>query len=303
MILSRPAFNACRSIQARRLLSSSAYSAWTAVPVLPDSGVRTFREAAFIPSSPARLPKGSFNDLPAVLKWFQLAADYQDRYDLNHDYLRQFGSARVPLELTTSTDFVRSEAPLELFLEWVRRATASRESSSTHERFYLAQASLDDLPQQLRDDIPVPPLVTFAGRGDVYAVNLWIGLPPTYTPLHCDPNPNLFVQLVGNKKVRLLDPVAGQRTFANVQARLGGLDRLTEKHLGPKLMKGAGKNLHEAQIWTDPVPLAKGEVIYEAHLEGGDGLFIPNGWWHSIKGTGEGVTASVSMIRQPRITK
>jgi hypothetical protein len=33
-----------------------------------------------------------------------------------------------------------------------------------------------------------------------------IGHPPTYTPLHRDPNPNIFVQLAGEKVVRLLAP-------------------------------------------------------------------------------------------------
>jgi len=262
--------------------------------VLSNAGLGTFRKSAFIPSSPALLPKGVFNHLPAVSKWFQPRAGQINGYDLNQDYIRPFGSARVPLELTTSTDFIRSEAPLALFSEWMHRASASVQGSEPQERLYLAQASVDDLPQELRDDLPVPPLVTSAGRGDVYAVNLWIGLPPTYTPLHCDPNPNLFVQLVGTKKVRLLDPVAGLRTFANVQAKLGERDRVAEKHLGYELMKGVRKDSHKAQIWTDPIPLVEGEVIYEAQLEGGDALFIPIGWWHSIKGTGEGVTASVS---------
>lgn len=295
MIVPSSTFYGFRAFQARRLLSSSVCNAWTPVPVLSDAGLDTFRKSAFIPSSPALLPKGVFDAFPAVLKWFQPRAGQRNRYDLNQDYFRPFGSARVPLELTTSTDFIRSPAPLALFLEWMHRASASLQGSGPQERFYLAQASVDDLPQELRDDLPVPPLVTSAGRGDVYAVNLWIGLPPTYTPLHCDPNPNLFVQLVGTKEVRLLDPVAGLRTFANVQARLGGLDKVAEKHLGHELMKGLGKDLHKAQIWTDPVPLGHGEVIYEAQLEGGDALFIPNGWWHSIKGSGEGVTASVSL--------
>ena len=264
--------------------------------MLSDSDVQTFRDSAFIPSTPALLPRGSFNELPAVSKWFRPRLGCQGVHDLNHDYFRPLGFARVPLELTTPSDFVRSEAPLALFLEWIRRASTSHPAFDTQEgRFYLAQASLNDLPQQLRDDVPVPPLVTAAGRGDIYAVNLWIGLPPTYTPLHRDPNPNLFVQLVGTKTVRLLDPVAGKRIFADVQATLDGQDGLPQNYLGPEMMWGASKARHEAQIWSYPVPLVQGEVIYEAQLEGGDALFIPKGWWHSIKGTGEGVTASVSL--------
>jgi hypothetical protein len=31
-------------------------------------------------------------------------------------------------------------------------------------------------------------------------------------------------------------------------------------------------------------------------LEAGNGLFIPSGFWHSVRGVGEGVNASVSVV-------
>jgi ribosomal protein L16 Arg81 hydroxylase len=49
-------------------------------------------------------------------------------------------------------------------------------------------------------------------------------------------------------------------------------------------------------VWGDSVSADTEGSGYEAHLEAGDGLFIPKGWWHSIKGVGEGVTASVSVL-------
>merc|ERR1711939_1149989 len=90
---------------------------------------------------------------------------------------------------------------------------------------YLAQASLSDLPKGLREDVPTPELVLNAGKGDVYNSSIWLGLAPTYTPLHRDPNPNLFVQLAGRKTVRLYQPKVGHGIFAQVQERIGGAEK------------------------------------------------------------------------------
>lgn len=49
------------------------------------------------------------------------------------------------------------------------------------------------------------------------------------------------------------------------------------------------KALHDA-VWYS----AKVEDGYEVKLATGDALFIPQGWWHSIKGLGEGVNMSVN---------
>lgn len=156
-----------------------------------------------------------------------------------------------------------------------------------------------DLPQVLRDDFPTPDLVAQAGKGDVYDVNMWIGLPPTYTPLHRDPNPNLFVQLTGKKVVRLLPPDDGLALFASVRRQIGkSSDRGAAVFRGEDMMQGQERTLLEQAVWGDPdletAGAAHGSEGYEAHLDSGDGLFIPKGWWHSIKGIGEGVTASVS---------
>ena len=276
----------CIQSATRRWLSSSAASQWKDLVVLPNASLDEFRNSAFLPSRPVLFPKASFKIFPAVNKWFQPSRHDSNISVLNQNYLRPFGSAVVPLELTTPHSFVRSNAPLAIFLDWADQADPTNEA-----RFYLAQASLDDLPPQLRKDVPIPAQVMSAGRGDVYATNIWMGLPPTYTPLHRDPNPNLFVQLVGSKRVRLLEPNTGRQVFASVQAALG--TATSERFRTEEMMKGAEKTLLEKEVWGDTTDERTVSDGYEADLEGGDGLFIPNGWWHSIKGTGQGVTASV----------
>ena len=274
---------------------------WRPLRPLEVGNLQTFREKAFIPSEPALL-QGYYNALPSIQRWFRTAPDDKGAVSLNYSYLSRFGDAIVPLEYTRLPDsstailvkeegeekeeqdsFQRAEAPFYVFLEWTKSATPT-----TTSRLYLAQASFASLPHALKADLPTPELVAESGNGDVYDANVWMGIPPTYTPLHRDPNPNLFVQLAGNKVVRILRPEMGDRIFEQVQETLGrarsGVFR------GEEMMKGEEKRLLEERVWNSEA----GEAGYEVHVGRGDGLFIPKGWWHSVKGVGDGITASVN---------
>ncbi|KAE8349745.1 hypothetical protein BDV28DRAFT_54819 [Aspergillus coremiiformis] len=267
---------------------------------LEDTNIEDFREKYFVPELPVILPRHHFRDLPALKRWFLPSRSEPNASDLNTAYLEQHGAeALVPLELTQPSSepgddgisFRQFRAPVSLFLEWMRTA----EKPAQPMRLYLAQCQLSDLPQVLRDDIFTPELVSLAGKGDVYDTNLWIGYPPTYTPLHRDPNPNLFVQLAGRKVVRLIAPDGGQALFASVRRQLGRSgNREAAAFRGPEMMQGRERTLLEKEVWDENVASGHTGMGYEAQLEAGDGMFIPKGWWHSIKGVGHGVTASVN---------
>ncbi|KAK5120475.1 hypothetical protein LTR85_006130 [Meristemomyces frigidus] len=275
---------------------------------------------AFDPETPVLLPRGTFESLPAVQNWFAKTSDGQ-QVTLNRSYLSRFGSTIVPLEISNNDQFNRIEQSLSFFLECVhahtstfqthpsryfnayvpgaraiKRTTESNDffSASTltapTARIYLAQAPLADLPQALRDDVPTPELILKAGKGDVYDSSIWLGQAPTYTPLHRDPNPNLFVQLAGTKVVRLFNLGAGRNIFAKVQERIGGSASATMR--GEEMMQGAEKTALEEEVWGRS-DLYRSSA-YEAELHSGDGLFIPRGFWHSIKGIGDGMTGSVN---------
>ena len=272
---------------------------WQPVPVLGDGGIESFRRDAFLAQKPALMPPGCFHHLPAIQNWFRSSKRHDQGHQLNQSYLVQFADAMVPLECSSisqvgeqDVSFKRSEAPLSLFLRWAESADAC-----SRQRLYLAQASFSDLPAGMRDDLPTPEIVLYAGKGDVYDTNLWLGVAPTYTPLHKDPNPNLFVQLVGRKVVRLLPPEVGREIFSNVQAALGR--NASDKFRGDEMMQGEEKKLLENQIWGDD-RVNGGSAIFglEALLNSGEGLFIPKGWWHSIKGVGTGINGSVSECLQ-----
>jgi hypothetical protein len=275
------------------------------VPTLPDDTLETFRQHAFEPALPALLPRGCQSHIPAVTKWF-LPADHgtTSKAQLNRPYLSKSGNSLVPLEITNNGDFIRIENTMRFFLEFVYASDSSFKltsepdpfylDSSAHEvpsaTIYIAQASLPDLPKRMRDDLPTPELVLTAGKGDVYDSSIWLGQAPTYTPLHKDPNPNLFVQLAGRKCVRLYAPKAGNRIFSEVQEMIGGSG--TASMRGEEMMQGEERRVLEKVVWGDERD--EGPEGWEAELESGDALFIPKGWWHSVKGLGEGINGSVN---------
>jgi hypothetical protein len=277
--------------------------------------IETFRRRGFIPEQPLLIssPGGDtiFQTFPAAIKWFTGAQWSSTRlYDgveslaINGEYLEQFQDTILPYELITSankcsginnpilsdilkgftanldpaTTFHRFNAPLRLFL---------RALETPITELYIAQAQIIDLPPNLRTDLPTPTVVKEAGRGDVYDANIWLGIPPTSTPLHKDPNPNLFVQLASTKEVRIFEPSVGKEMFIRVKSQLGQNGAAGVR--GAEMMEGAERALLDEAVWgTD----ARGGFV--AVLKPMDALFIPKGWWHSIKSVGNDVNASVN---------
>lgn len=240
-------------------------------------------------SEPIAFPR-RFVDVLAIKRWFT-PIDHPSHekalYNPNMSYLGRYGSLMVPLELTRhhpaegAASFERFEAPLSLLLSHVI-------SEDTSQQLYLAQCSLDDLPDDLRNDLPIPALVSRIGRGDIYASSIWMGRPPTSTPLHRDPNPNLFVQLVGKKVIRLIKPKQGRFLY----------ERLSQKgraHMrGEEMMVGEERDRLRKTVWKEEEVDGASASGVEARLEGGDGLYIPLGWWHAVESYGSHTNASVN---------
>ena len=278
----------------RTFSSTSLRSNFQQVQRLPSWDLDGFRQKAFHANLPAQLPSKTAESSRVRHDWFKhdqptIHKELAHYWSLNQDFWARYKATVVPLELTaTSKDgtsrFERMQAPLSLFLEWMKQAT---ENSS--QRLYLAQCQLADLPAGLRDQLPTPELVLRAGKGDIYDSNLWMGLAPTYTPLHRDPNPNLFLQLAGRKVVRLFPPDVGVLIFEDAQENLGRSSSSIFR--GDEMMHGEEKELLEQEVWQR---VDGDRVGYETTLDHGEALFIPLGWWHSIKGVGKGVTASVN---------
>lgn len=246
----------------------------------------------FDPLKPA-LFKQQFLDIPAINKWFIPLEARSGYHALNLPYLQSFQETPVRLECISTDESAKRgfgviEASLEALFQNIM--TPSRQNTSIDIRAYLAQHALEDLPPQIQADIPTPAFISQVGRGDIYGSSLWMGKPPTQTPLHRDPNPNIFVQLAGKKVVRLMAPDLGARLYHRVKSNTGSATMR-----GEEMMIGEERSKLEDAVWGNK------EVFMdvrgtEAQLESGDGLYIPLGWWHAVNGIGDGVNASVSVL-------
>ncbi|KAH8591612.1 hypothetical protein B0O99DRAFT_631858 [Bisporella sp. PMI_857] len=282
--------------------------------------VKVFRERAFSLEKPLLISKdqtyqeslSAGTSYPAAAKWFRTTShdDGSSKVILAQDYLSQYGETILPYEavnITASTKYAapvkddndisvllarlihsaggnvfhRFNAPLSVFLQAYNVKTIPQ-------RLYIAQAQISDLPRELQEDLPTPALVKQAGKGDIYDANIWIGVPPTLTPLHKDPNPNLFVQLGSRKRVRIFEPKVGAAIFRQVQASIGQSASATFR--GDEMMEGPERYALDEAVWGATLS----EEGFEATLEPEDALFIPKDWWHSIKSEGEGVNGSVN---------
>ena len=276
-------------IQGHRALSSSSHQwRWHQLRNLDYASVENFQQQCFLSAAPATL-RGAFKEIPAKEKWFSHSGAASS---LQREYLQPHEATLLPMELTRKSGkevtFNKADAPLSLLLRWENVS-----NSEDFCRLYIAQAPLVSLPEELQMDLPVPQLVSKAGKGDVYDANLWMGFSPTYTPLHKDPNPNLFVQLAGSKNVRIMAPEKGEAVFSSVQRTLGKAASASFRE--NEMMQGQERELLERFVWgessesdVEGIPFG-----FEAELREGDGIFIPKGWWHSIKGTSTGIIASV----------
>ncbi|KAI1123091.1 Clavaminate synthase-like protein [Nemania abortiva] len=185
--------------------------------------------------------------------------------------------------------FLRFDGPLGLIIQAARYNESTDSPEHRLRNLYIAQCDIPSLPATMVEDLPVPEVVRKVGKGDVYASSIWLGLQPTYTPLHRDPNPNLFCQLVGSKAVRIMEPEDGLSVFQEVRKRLGvpGNPRIR----GPDMMHGPERDeLHRA-VWVQP---SRSRVIWECVLGPGDAMFIPQGWWHSFWSVGNEAEVNAS---------
>jgi hypothetical protein len=234
--------------------------------------------------SPAAMDDITSGKLPATLRWFEELGDGSKK--LNRETWLRHAEHPVEMELRQSAEprFSRFGAPIGLFLRWQEQelSRASGHAASSDVALYIAQSSLDSLPAALREDIPTPPTIM---KSDVYANSLWLGIPPTKTPLHRDPNDNLFVQLSGTKKFRLLKPEDGAAVIGYERVR-------TEEDLMGKEAEHV-----EMWLWDDEQHRSSVETevtCLEALVKENEGLYIPRGWWHSVRGVGAGINTSAS---------
>ncbi|CUS07122.1 unnamed protein product [Tuber aestivum] len=260
------------------------------LPILSPLTLPTFRDSYFSPALPCAFPPSHFTStLPAISQWF-IPHPKSPRFQAPntqffHKTLGDRINALLLMEVSLHSEgkFLQIHAPFAKLLEDMSFVGPRDRSITT----YLAQCPINEIPE-LRDTLPTPQYIR-AGEGDIYDVNLWMGHAALIaTPLHRDPNPNLFVQLAGAKRIRLFEPGTGQGIM---QEFGGGVKRF---RMPDEMMDGKHRGILEKVVWAED-EAEDGVSGFEVMVGPGDGLFIPKGWWHVIRSVGEdGAVASVN---------
>ncbi|PTB44288.1 uncharacterized protein TrAFT101_002848 [Trichoderma asperellum] len=235
------------------------------------SYIDSFHQLVF----PYELIKPFFQGSETISRLYDSLLNSQDAVDRDWAVALQSAAAS---EASRDHQFFQLYAPLRLLVKALEFNEAQRIRADPPVQLYIAQSLLSDLPSSLQSDVPAPELIRKVGRGDIYSSSIWLGTEPTYTPLHRDPNPNLFCQLCSSKVVRLLPPKAGLEIYNNVQMRLrqSGNSRIRST----EMMEGEEREMLHGVVWEDKSAALD---VQEVDLSAGDALFIPKGWWHSIK--------------------
>ncbi|KAK9365019.1 hypothetical protein V1509DRAFT_571882 [Lipomyces kononenkoae] len=235
--------------------------------------------------------KGTFSYFPALSKWIVPRQRNTGNTELNLRYFfsqidasgkdplvdvesGRFSHATDRQKSSTPTSpegangFFRTQIPLSLFLRLQNMPEVPKEYAN----LYLAQTPLlNSLPALLEDVMPKSKYLPDASH--VYGSSVWIGR-NTFTPRHFDPNENLYVMIGGKKKVVLWEPSVVSEGQAK---RRGGL--------GNDNFSPPGQ---DETSWD------------EVELNPGDGIYIPERWWHEVESLSPGVTASVNWwFREP----
>lgn len=256
--------------------------------------------AASVPSQPVFLCASSFKSLPALDACFQRGSDGLTRNVNEAALLLPPGTADplVTVELTAlgrdGGSFERLESPWSAYVSYLSSPPPPSSSSSTRQTLYLAQ---QPPPAHLVSSFTLPSSSSSPLPSRTAKTSLWLGYTPTTTPLHRDPDDNVLCQLAGRKIVRLCEPARGQDVLDAVR----GGSRRGSKMRGEEMMRpgpGGERDALEARVWDAVVDDDDGQW-WEARIEEGQGLFIPRGWWHAVRGrrrvekTREGAAASV----------
>ncbi|PXF50183.1 Lysine-specific demethylase 8 [Gracilariopsis chorda] len=199
------------------------------------------------------------HDKPVVIR--QLAAAWPAvRKWINPLYLKNsYGHRIVPVEYSIPG------APIkERFASLAEVIDMMTRQSHTTENVYMAQHPLLDYIPALRKDISQPHYMKAAGKDTADLVNLWMGSAGTGTKLHFDSADNILVQLVGRKKLVLIDPKQSHLLYPTSSgANISTVDVENPDHTKfPRFCE------------------ARGMTVY---LEPGDALYMPAHYWHWVR--------------------
>lgn len=212
---------------------------------------------------------------PVVLRDFTAAWPRPPRWSFD-DLRARFGDRSI--EVATGRD-TRSDPDVDFaalrttlrFEEFVRRVL---ETSGNDTYVVARNRVLEEALPELLDELEPPPGLfdpTLRRSG----ISLWLGPRGTSTKLHHDGTNNLFTQVLGEKRIRLVPPEI--------------------------LDVAASANGYYAQLSTSEIEARHPGSVIDVELGPGDGLFIPVGWWHEVESLSPSLSLALVGFPRPNV--
>jgi hypothetical protein len=191
----------------------------------------------------------------------------------NLDYLKNtIGHCACDVEIGGSMNGDRVTIDFDQYAQYLDLVRSNCAKDVPREQLlYMAQ---NDLPNELFNDIEIPKVCTDAsyslGAGKLYNTMIWIGPIGCVSRLHYDPLDNFLMQIIGRKRVFLIDKkIDSNLLYIGDQFR-------QQRNVS------AIEDVETPDIQTFPMFQFVPEIL-TTELSPGDVLFIPKKWWHSVR--------------------
>ncbi|CAO1619164.1 unnamed protein product [Sympodiomycopsis kandeliae] len=170
------------------------------------------------------------------------------------------------------------QMPFDSFLDaFVSRSIPSMSAATQNLVGYVAQQDLlRQIPSWAAQLQPPLPHIERIAQSQYWRRNYWIGPKDTFTPLHRDPYYNLFVQVIGSKRVHLFPPDVHQWLYISQDT----VQKNTSTIPSEEYLLSGGEEGQEFPELKNAIqhPRSKNVVLHA-----GDALYIPKGWFHCVK--------------------
>jgi hypothetical protein len=257
-------FEALREVDRATELSALRASLRRAVP-----GVETLSTC---PEAAEFYARYWSTNTPVVLRGFTAAWPRPPRWSFD-DLRTRFGdrSIEVAAGREARPDPDVDFAELRTSMRFDELLVSVLEASGNDTYVVARNRVLEEALPELLDEIE-PPSDLFDPKLRLRGVSLWLGPRGTRTKLHHDGTNNLFTQVLGDKRVRLVPPEL--------------------------LEVAASANGYYARMSASEVEARHPGTVVELELGPGDGLFIPVGWWHEVESLSPSL--SLALVGFPR---
>jgi hypothetical protein len=189
------------------------------------------------------------------------------------------------------SDWMKVTMPFETFMDTFIDGKVKWNEKRVQMVGYLAQQNLFEQIPELAVDCPTLPHTSAGTRGnrEQWRRNVWIGGSGSFTPIHCDPYENLFVQVVGTKRAHLFPPQVAQHLHLFPSStRQSNTSAIPTEDI---LLSETSKASLQSEYPGIQSALSHPDTRHVT-LEAGDALYIPRNWYHCLQSTS--ISASVN---------